>query len=191
MKPKPNYRQIYAIKAENKRRILAVCPDMDNASGIYVFTREDENGFKYAYVGQAVNLLERAADHLSGYLRIDLSIKKHGLYDPIKKPYGWNIGEIHKCSIETLNDEEQRVIRRYAFAGYQMRNETTGSQGEDKKALGDHERKGYLLGKHEGAAKATAEIGALIAKYTTGLTSKGGAVADRKTAELLERLKEV
>jgi hypothetical protein len=38
-----NYRQIYAIEASNKKRILKMCPNADNKSGIYIFTRR-ENG---------------------------------------------------------------------------------------------------------------------------------------------------
>ena len=73
-----NYRQIKAIEQKNKQRILAVCSNVTETSGIYILIRE-ENGFKYAYVGQAKHLLTRLAQHLSGYQHIDLSIKKHGL----------------------------------------------------------------------------------------------------------------
>ena len=40
----PNYRKIYAIKKMNEKRILDVCPDMKRKSGIYFYTRTDENG---------------------------------------------------------------------------------------------------------------------------------------------------
>lgn len=184
-----NYRQLFAIKAANEKRIKALCPEIDEVSGIYVFLRADENGFKYAYVGQAVNLLKRAAEHLTGFQHIDLSIKKHGLYDPIKCPYGWLLKVDVKCSTEALNEWEQVAIKNYADIGYQLRNATSGSQGEGKKSLSDYGRGGYLKGKHEGEQKALQKIGTEIEKYTTGLISKGGAVADRKTAELKEKLK--
>lgn len=37
--------------------------------------RTDENGFRYAYIGQAVHILTRLAQHLVGYQHIDLSLK--------------------------------------------------------------------------------------------------------------------
>ena len=50
------YRQ---IKQSKKERILKICSLMLNEnSGIYILTRE-ENGFKYAYIGQANILLTR------------------------------------------------------------------------------------------------------------------------------------
>ena len=69
-----NYRQLYAIKKANKERILKICPNCPETSGIYFLLRE-EDGFKFAYIGQSVNLLQRLADHLQGYQYIDLSIK--------------------------------------------------------------------------------------------------------------------
>ena len=74
-----NYKQIKAIEKKNKERILKICPEVTEGSGIYVFYRE-EHKLKFAYVGQAKHLLTRLAQHLSGYQHIDLSIKKHGLY---------------------------------------------------------------------------------------------------------------
>lgn len=184
-----NYRKLYAVRAENENRIRRLCPEITVGSGIYVFTREDENGFKFAYVGQAKNLLKRTAEHLSGFQHIDLSIKKHGLYDAEKRPYGWKLEVYCRCSECLLDSAEQGAIKCFAEFGYQLRNETTGSQGAGKKSLSDRGRGGYLKGKREGEVKATREIGAAIEKYTTGLTSKGGKIADRKTAELKERLR--
>jgi hypothetical protein len=34
-----NFKQIKAIERANKERILKVCPDVDEQSGIYIFTR--------------------------------------------------------------------------------------------------------------------------------------------------------
>lgn len=48
----------------------------ENQSGIYFYTRTDENGISYFYIGQSVDCLERNISHLSGYQHIDLSIKK-------------------------------------------------------------------------------------------------------------------
>lgn len=73
-----NYRQIKAIEQKNKKRILAVNPETDEGSGIYFLTRTDENGIRYAYIGQAKHLLTRLSQHLSGYQHIDLSLKNMG-----------------------------------------------------------------------------------------------------------------
>jgi hypothetical protein len=183
-----SYKQIFAIKKANEARIKKLCPEITKESGIYVFTRTDEGGIKYAYVGQAKNLLQRTAEHLAGYQHIDLSIKKHGLYDEAKNCYGWRLHIQTICPAEMLDEAEQKAVRVYAFSGYQLRNDTTGGQGEGKKSLHDYGKGGYLKGKREGEAKAYKAIGVAINKYTTGLRSKGGKIADRKTAELIEKL---
>ena len=146
--PKQNYRQIYAIKKKNEQRILSVCPDCPNTSGIYFLLRE-ENGFKYAYIGQALHIRERLASHLSGYQHIDLSIKKHGFWSE-DNPTGYKVHFL-EFPESLLNDMEQKYIKQYANAGYQLRNETIGSQGKGKKALGDAKSpKGYYDGKLQG-----------------------------------------
>ena len=149
---KPNYRQIYAIKKKNEERIKAVCPDCPNTSGIYFLLRE-EDGFRYCYIGQAKRLLDRLASHLSGYQHIDLSIKKHGLWSE-ENPTGYKVHFLEFPESQ-LNDMEQKYIKQYANAGYQLRNETTGSQGKGKKALGDAKSpKGYYQGIEQGEKNA-------------------------------------
>ncbi len=102
-----NYRQVFAVKAKNKKRLLEVNPNLNENPGIYFLTRTDENGFKYAYVGQARHLCDRLCSHMSGYSQhIDLSLKKHGLYDPENNPYGWKIGFINYPE-NKLNELEQ------------------------------------------------------------------------------------
>ena len=157
-----NLRQIKAIEAVNKKRILAVNPNVPEESGIYILTRE-ENGFKYAYVGQAKNLLSRLAQHLSGYQHIDLSIKKHGLYSE-KNTTGYKID--YQRAIEWRLDEwEQYYIKEYATNGFQLRNKTSGSQGKGKHAIADTERKGYRDGLKNGYTRAQKEIAKLFDKY--------------------------
>lgn len=150
--PKQNYRQIYAIKKKNDQRILSVCPDCPNTSGIYFLLRK-ENGFKYAYIGQAKHLLDRLASHLSGYQHIDLSIKKHGFWSE-ENPTGYKVYCLQFPESQ-LDEKEQYFIKTYANAGWQMRNETTGSQGKGKKALGDAKTpKGYYAGIAQGEKNA-------------------------------------
>ena len=73
-----NYRKIYAIKKMNEKRILDVCPDMKRKSGIYFYTRTDENGISYFYIGQSVDCLERSISHLTGYQLRNVSLGGQG-----------------------------------------------------------------------------------------------------------------
>ena len=147
-----NYKQVFAIKAANEKRILAVCPDCPNTSGIYFFLRS-EDGFNYGYVGQAKHLLDRLASHLSGYQHIDLSIKKHGLYSA-NNPTGYKVHYLG-CPIEMLDEMEQKYIKMYANAGYQMRNATIGGQGKGKMGLDNSRQpKGYYNGIEQGEKNA-------------------------------------
>ena len=130
-----NYRQIYARKAECEKRIKEVCPQATHESGIYCFTRVDEDGFKFAYVGQASkSLLTRLGEHLVGYQHIDLSIKKHGLYSQ-ENPYGYKVDILCKCPAEECNEKEQYYIKKAADAGYQLRNHNSGSQGKGRRTF--------------------------------------------------------
>lgn len=153
------FARIKAIEKANKGRILKVCPDVPDRSGIYILTRE-ENGFRFAYVGQAKKLLTRLAQHLTGYQHIDLSLKKHGLYSEDNLA-GWNVAYI-ECHESCLDDWELRYVRTYANNGYQMRNKTSGSQSEGKKDIADEPTKGYLEGLHNGYKKAQKEIAHLF-----------------------------
>lgn len=158
-----NYRQIKAIEQKNKKRILEVCPNTPETSGIYILTRR-ENGFKYAYVGQAKHLLTRLAQHLSGYQHIDLSLKKHGLYSE-DNPCGWEIDWI-RFPISELDEGEKDYIKKYANLGYQMRNKTIGGQGEGKQGLGDNKApKGYYDGLKQGYKNAQKFVANLFEKH--------------------------
>lgn len=181
-----NYRQIYAIEQKNKQRILVVNPRVPGASGIYILTRE-EDGFKFAYVGQAKNLLQRLAQHLSGYQHIDHSIKKHGLYSR-DNPCGWRIW-FEECRLEELDSREQEWIRKCAFKGYQLRNKTTGSQGVGKKGLDDQKApKGYYDGLKQGYKNARKEVAHLFAKHLN--YSKKSDKPNKIQEKALEKFKE-
>ncbi len=158
-----NYRQLYAIEQANKKRILAVKPDVPDRAGIYIFKRE-ENGFKYAYVGQAKKMLTRLAQHLTGYQHIDLSIKKHGLYSK-DNPCGWRIW-FEECPINELDKREQEWIYTCAHKNYQLRNKTTGSQGVGKRGLDDQKSpKGYYDGLAQGYKNAQKFVANLFDKH--------------------------
>ena len=155
-----NYKQIYAIKKANEARILKVCPNCPNTSGIYFLLRE-ENGFRYAYIGQAVKLRERLASHLSGYQHIDLSLKKHGLWSE-ENPTGYKVHFLEFA--ENLLDEmEQKYIKQYANAGYQMRNSTAGSQGKGKHGLDNQKQpRTYYEGLNNGYERARKDVSHLF-----------------------------
>ncbi len=162
-----NYQNIAKAKAIEKRnceRLLKVNPDLDNESGIYFLTRTDENGFRYAYIGQAVHILTRLAQHLVGYQHIDLSLKKHGLYAG-NNPYGWKIGFLHFPKQE-LDKQEQHYIKAYADYGYQLRNKTSGSQGEGKTKIDDYRpAKGYRDGLEQGKKNLARELSSIAEKH--------------------------
>lgn len=163
-----NYKQIYAIKKANEERIRKACPNVTDNPGIYLFWRVDSSGFRYCYIGQARTLCKRMAEHLSGYQHIDLSIKKHKLYDEEKTPYGYHVEVIEECSIDDLDDREQYWIKWYADQGYQLRNATTGSQGSGKAALGEGKStNGYRDGLAQGRKNTQKEIAKLFEKNLT------------------------
>ena len=164
-----NLRQIKAIEAENKKKILKLCPNARDACGIYFILRE-ENGFKYAYIGQSVRVLTRLAEHLRGYQHIDLSIKKHKLWSE-DNPTGWRIFALY-CERSELDFLEQKYIKMYADKGYQLRNATSGSQGEGKRDISDAPTKGYLEGLHNGYRKAQKEIAHLFKLHLDYKTKK-------------------
>lgn len=157
-------RQAKAIEQNNKKRLLEVNPKLDEESGIYFLTRIDENGFKYAYIGQAVHILTRLSQHLVGYQHIDLSLKKHGLYAN-NNPCGWKIGFLHFPKSE-LDKQEQHYIKAYADYGYQLRNKTSGSQGEGKAQIDDYKpSKGYRDGIQQGRKNLARELSNIAKKH--------------------------
>ena len=184
-----NMKQVKAIEAVNKKQILAVCPDVPERSGIYFLLRE-ENGFRYAYIGQAKHLLTRLAQHLSGYQHIDLSIKKHKLYSE-DNPTGWRVHFL-EFPVERLDVLEQHYIMLYANKGYQLRNETTGGQGAGKAVLGEQKSpKGYYDGLRQGYLNAQRYVARLFEKHLdyrqkSDRPNKNQEKAAQKFAEFLE-----
>ena len=158
-----DYRKVYAINKINEEQILKVCPNCPNTSGIYFLLRE-ENGFKYGYVGQAKHLRERLGSHLSGYQHIDLSLKKHGFYS-VENPTGYRIHFLEYPE-NVLDEMEQKYIKQYANAGYQMRNATAGGQGQGKSGL-DNARptRTYYDGLAQGRKNAQRFVADLFTKH--------------------------
>lgn len=156
-------KQRFAILKKYKRNWLQICPTLNESSGIYILTRE-ENGFKYAYIGQAKHLLTRLAEHFIGYQHIDLSLKKHKLYSDANKT-GWSV-DFAEYPESQLDYQEKEYIKEYAKLGYQLRNKTTGSQGSDKSNIDvDRTVNGYRKGVSHGYKKAKEEIKIYFDKY--------------------------
>ena len=165
----PNYKQIYAIKAKNEKRILEVCPNCPNTSGIYFLTRE-ENGFKFGYIGQALHIRERLAGHLNGYQHIDLSIKKHGFYS-LENPTGYKVNFLEYPASE-LDEKEQYFIKKYANAGYQLRNVESGGKSGQSDIGQRRPAKTYHEGLKKGYENAQKYIADLFAKHLDVTTKK-------------------
>ena len=163
-----NYRNIAKVKAiekSNKQRLLKVNPKLDDESGIYFLTRTDEDNISYFYIGQAVHILTRLAQHLVGYQHIDLSIKKRGLYST-DNPYGWKVNFMHYPK-DNLDKWEQYWILEYTKRGYQCRyNKTGGGQGEGKEKINEFRpAKGYRDGIKQGKINLARELSSIAEKH--------------------------
>ena len=148
-----NYRQIYAVKAQNEKRIQKLCPEAARKSGIYCFYRIDENGFKHAYVGQNAeeNLLGRLAEHLSGYKQhIDLSIRKYGLYDETKNPYGYKVKVLCYCNVDECDEKERFYIKQFHQNGWQLKNVELGGKSGKTDLNERNASRGYHDGLKQG-----------------------------------------
>lgn len=160
-----NVARAKSIERKNRERILAVNPHVDDGSGIYFLTRTDDDGIRYAYIGQAKHLLTRLAQHLSGYQHIDLSIKSHGLLSVDENIYGWNIGFFH-YEVDDLDYWEKYWIKKYAQYGYQLRNKTAGGQGDGKKQIAEYRPgKGYRDGLAQGRINLARELANIADKH--------------------------
>ena len=161
------FKQAKAIEQKNKKKLLEINPKLDDRSGIYFLTRVDEDGIKYAYIGQARHLLTRLAQHLVGYQHIDLSLKKHGLYSMENNPCGWKVDFV-LAKESDLDKMEQHHIKYFAKAGYQLRNKTSGSQGVGKKQIDEYRpAKGYRDGVQQGKISLARDLKHIIDKHLT------------------------
>ena len=150
MENKPNYKQIFAKKAEAEKRLRQICPKISHKSGIYFLLRRDSTG-KYGYIGKSeTSLLDRMCSHLIGYQQhIDISLKKRGFYSEIN-PNGWKLDVSYYPKSE-VNLWERRWIERYREEGYILYNiESGGTNG--KTIIGERKspktyREGVTYGK--------------------------------------------
>ena len=145
-----------------------MCPEADETPGIYWLWREDAAGIRYGYLGQTTkSLLQRLAEHLGGYQHIDLSIKKYKFYSE-DNIYGYHVEIVEHCSPEECDERERYWIKYYADQGFQLKNKTSGGQGEGKSALGEGKSpKGYRDGLVQGRKNTQKEISKLFEKNLT------------------------
>lgn len=195
MNNRQNIAKAKAIEQKNKKRLLAVNPKLDEKSGIYFLLRTDENGFKFAYIGQAKSVLQRLASHMSGYSQhIDLSLRKHKLYSE-DNPYGWRVEFLNFPESE-LDEKEKFYIKQYADAGYQLRNVSIGGQGENRDSGQIGERKppkGYREGVQFGKLSLARELSSIISKHlTVGLKDEkqGNKVSEKQLEKFNQLLDE-
>lgn len=163
-------KQAKAIERKNKERLLKVNPNLNEHGGIYFLLREDENGFKYAYIGQSkesVGILTRLAQHMVGYQQhIDLSLRKHKLYSE-ENPYGWRI-EFLNFPDNKLDEREQHYIKQYALKGYQLRNVSLGGQSSGRNMINETKpAKGYKDGVEAGKKSLAKELKHIIDTHLT------------------------
>ena len=192
-----NYRQIIARQKSAEARILKAFgrentdKTIKNESGIYVLKRTDENGIRYAYIGQAKRMITRLGQHLLGYQHIDLSLKKHGFYDKNKNPYGYII-DIGYYPESELDQREKEFIQEYANQGFQLRNKTAGGQGQGKVGIDENRpSKGYYDGKKQGRIDTIKEVKNYFDKYLDySIKGQPNKIKERKKQEFNELLNE-
>ena len=179
-----NWKQLKAIEQKNKERIKEQAPNIEDKTGIYVLTRE-ENGIRFGYVGKAQKqgIVSRLAQHLSRYEQwIDKSIRKHGLRSE-NNPNGWFVSTYQYCEPSECDEAEREFIRTYANWGYQLRNiESGGTTGKTD----INERKparGYRDGVKQGERNVIKKI-----KHLFDLHLKADYKADKPSKNAIKAL---
>ena len=159
------FRQRLAIINKYKNLLKNYNSNLSDNAGIYILTRVDEHGFKYAYVGQSKHILTRLAEHLIDRKQhIDRSLANHKLYSN-DNIYGWRI-DCEYCDEHILDECEILTIKRFAENGYQLRNKTLGGQGIGKDSINDFtEIKGYRKGVKQGELNEKRRVKAFFDKY--------------------------
>lgn len=147
---------------------MEACPELAHRSGIYFYIREDLEG-KHAYIGKAVDLIERSISHLVGHSqRIDISLKKRGFHSTVN-PTGWVLNVLYYPKNE-LDGWERHWIARYREAGYDLYNvESGGSDG--KEIIGQRKPpKTYRDGLEQGQKNLARDLRHIVATHLTVTT---------------------
>lgn len=183
------------IQRENEQRILNIYPTMPQSSGIYMFFRDNDDGKRCVYIGQAVRLLERCGSHLSGKKsHIDKSLMKHKLFSDVN-PNGWRVCILTQCPTYMLDEQERKWIDYYRNReDVEIYNVCGGGQIDKAKDIGERQQtklKSYKNGKGLGYEKARNEVKVFFEKYLD-FTIKGNTnkIKERKFNEFKEWLNE-
>jgi hypothetical protein len=180
-----NFKQLMAKKRNAEKTLRCVCPRLDRRSGLYILTREDEEG-KYAYIGKAIDLLERMISHLIGYQQhIDVSLKKRG-FKSTDNPYGWVLDIVHFPK-EQLDEAERNFIARCQEAGFNLYNvESGGTTG--KTIIGERKPpKTYRDGLVQGRRTLAREIKHILDTHFDIVPKKESKIS----AKALEKLRKL
>lgn len=181
-----NYKQRFAIEKKH-RGVLVNKFNLEDKSGIYFIERVDENEIKYIYVGQAKKVLTRMVQHMMGYSKIDLSLKKRGLYSP-ENLGGWWISASYYPE-DVLDQKEQEYINFYGKT-HQLYNVTGGGQKNKSNLVEGKTPKGYHDGVAYGKKKAINELRTFFEKYLDySIKGKTNKIKERKFAEFEKFLK--
>lgn len=182
-----NYKQIFARQKEIEKILQVACPNINNKSGIYFLTRNEENT-KYAYIGKGKNVIRRMVSHVQGYeQRIDISIRKRGFYSESNK-LGWKLNVLYFPE-EMLDEKERYYIDKYRNGGYTMYNIESGGTVA-KEIIGERKApKTYREGVEYGKKKTIKKIRQFFEKYLDfsikGSTNK---IKEKKLKEFEEWL---
>jgi hypothetical protein len=91
---------------------------------------------------------------------------------------------------EMLDEQEQKYIKQYANAGYQLRNVTSGSQGQGKKGLGNAKQpKTYTEGVVQGEKNMAKRIKHLFDLHLDYTTKKQPPTVNQQKA--LQKFKDI
>ena len=186
---KMDYKQILAIQRANEERIKKICCHLNHESGIYLFYRNNEEGEFCVYVGQAKDLLQRTAQHLTGYKKknpthIDKSLFAHKLYSENNKD-GWKVSVLKFAPQNELDQLEKDYIKEYQSLNCKVYNITGGGQLDKAGDINERMKlklKTYAHGKKYAYEKVRQEIAHLFDKYLD-FTIKGKETATKLKAK--------
>lgn len=186
-----------AVKKQNEimECLYAYDNNLTENPGIYILTRagkvrKDGTCSRYAYIGQAKNILQRLASHFMGFeQRIDVSLKTRALWSK-PNPYGWRI-TVEYCSVEELNQKEREIIAQYQNdPEFELYNITSGGQDEGKEDINERkETRKYNEGLKNGYDKCKKEVQEFM-KYLFVMPNEDFMINDRKVIEFEKWLKE-
>lgn len=157
-----------AIERDNIKRILQLCPEMQDLSGIYMFYRADENGKVFArYIGKSeTSILKRCASHLQGVKQhLDKSIKAHGLYSE-NNPTGWQVMVVEYCLPYECDIRERKHIQYCQKLFIDLHNVESGGTSGKTDINERKPAKGYYDGLRRGRSSVLKELQTPL-KYLT------------------------